>query len=320
MRARLKTLAVAAFLFITAGVQAATYPEKPVKIIVPYPAGQGTDIATRFLADHLSDALGQPFVVENVGGAGGMIGAQMAARAPADGYTLVMGTNATHVLNPYLYSSVGFDPENDFEPVILTGTLPMVLVTHPESPFNSVHEVLAAARNGGPSSDIATPSTSARMVLELLKEQSRTPLFMRPYKSSAMAITGVTTGQVPLSIDTITATRRHINERSLKAIAVTSGRRTELLPGVPTVAEQGLAGFEMIAWNALYAPKGTPPHVIEHINRELQGLLSRAEARKHLNTIGFEPGGGSPQDLTNFAAAERRKWRPVIEKAGLKAN
>jgi len=320
MRTRLKTLALATAALFISGAAAAAYPEKPVRIIVAYQAGQGTDIATRYFADHLTKALGQTVYVENIGGAGGVIGTQAAARAAGDGYTFTMGTNATHVLNEYMYSSMGFDPEQDFEPVILAGTLPMAIVTKPDTPFKSVQDIIAAAKAGTPSTDIATPSTSARLVFELLKEQSGAPLFMIPYKGSSMAMSNVIGGQVPLSIDTITASRPQVDGNNLRAIAVTSGKPTELLPGVPPVAEQGLPGFEVIAWNALYAPKGTPADVIAKINLELQAFLSMPETRARLHSMGYEPGGGTPGDLAAFARAEREKWRPIIEKAGIKAN
>lgn len=291
-----------------------------MRIIVPYQAGQGTDVATRFFADHLSKAFGQTFIVENIGGAGGVIGTQAAARAEGDGYTLTMGTNATHVLNEYMYSSMGFDPEKDFEPVILAGTLPMALVTRTDSPFKTVQDVIEAARKEDNSADVATPSTTARLVFELLKKESGAPLFMIPYKGSSTAMTNVIGGQVPLSIDTITGSRPQVDGNNLRAIAVTSKNPTDLLPGVPPIAQQGLPDFEVIAWNAIYAPKGTPVDIIAKLNLELQAFLSMPETRAKLHSMGYEPGGGTPGDLAGFAQTERSKWRPIIESADLKVN
>ena len=298
----------------------ADYPSKPVRIIVPYQAGQGTDIATRYFADHLSKVFGQTFIVENVAGAGGVIGTQTAARSAGDGYTLTMGTNATHVLNQYMYSSMGFDPVEDFEPVILAGTLPMVIVTKADSPLKTVQDILEAANKPDHSADIATPSTTARLVFELLKERTGAPLFMIPYKGSAMSMSNVIGGQVAVSIDTITASRPQVEGGKLRAIAVTSEKPTALLPGVPSVADQGVEGFEVVAWNALYAPKGTPKEAISKLNQALQDFLSLPETRERLHSMGYEPGGGTPQDLARFAEAERNKWRPIIENAGLKVN
>ncbi|HLT98297.1 MAG TPA: tripartite tricarboxylate transporter substrate binding protein [Burkholderiaceae bacterium] len=322
MRSSLKklTLLTAALLFAGSAVAADNYPSKPVRIIVPYQAGQGTDIATRYFADHLSRTLSQPFIVENLAGAGGVIGTQAAARAEGDGYTLVMGTNATHVLNQYMYSNTGVDPVKDFKPVILAGTLPMAIVTNKDSPFKSVQDIIEASQKSGHSADIATPSTTARLVFELLKDRSGAPLFTIPYKGSSTAMSNVIGGQVPLSIDTITASRPQVDGGQLRAVAVTSARPTELLPGVPPVAEQGLPGFEVVAWNALYAPKGTPDSVIAKLNLTLQSFLAMPETRERLHSMGYEPGGGSPDELGRFAQAEREKWEPIIRNADLKVN
>lgn len=322
MRSSLKkiTLAVTTLLFAGSAIAADNYPSKPVRIIVPYQAGQGTDIATRYFADHLSKVFGQSFIVENVGGAGGVIGTQAAARAEGDGYTLTMGTNATHVLNEYMYSSMGFNPVKDFEPVILTGTLPMAIVTRPDSQFKTVQDIIDATNESDHSADIATPSTSARLVFELLKQQSGAPLFMIPYKGSATSMSNVIGGQVPLSIDTITASRPQVEGGNLRAIGVTSANPTDLLPGVAPVSQQGLPGFEVVAWNALYAPKGTPQDIIAKLNLELQAFLSQPDTQAKLHSMGYEPGGGTPGDLAAFAQAERDKWRPIIESADLKVN
>lgn len=165
-----------------------------------------------------------------------------------------------------------------------------------------------------------TPSTTARLVFELLKKESGAPLFMIPYKGSSTAMTNVIGGQVPLSIDTITASRPQVDSSTLRAIAVTSKNPTDLLPGVPPISQQGLPDFEVIAWNAIYAPKGTPVDIIAKLNLELQAFLSMPETQARLHSMGYEPGGGTPGDLASFAEAERSKWRPIIESANLKVN
>ena len=320
MRKLFEALAFTATAVFASGTAAAStnYPERPVRIIVPYQAGQGTDIATRYFADHLSKVFGQSFIVENMGGAGGNIGTQAAARADADGYTLTMGTNATHVLNEFMYSSLSFDPVKDFEPVVLTGTLPMVLIASANSRFQTMQQIFESVKESEHSADIGTPSTTARLAFELLKEQSGTPLYMIPYKGSSMSMTNVMGGQIPLAIDTITASRPQIEGEKLRAIGVTSSQRTELHPGIPTVAEQGLPEFEVVAWNALYAPQGTPKEIITKLNQAVQDFLALPETRERLHSMGYEPGGGSPDDLAAFAAEERSKWGPIIEKANLK--
>ncbi|NYT77652.1 tripartite tricarboxylate transporter substrate binding protein [Alcaligenaceae bacterium] len=296
----------------------AAYPVKPVKIIVPYQPGQGTDIATRYFADHLSQTLGQPFIVENRGGAGGNIGTQAAARAEPDGYTLIMGTNATHSLNQFLYSSPGYDATKDFDPVILLGTFPMVLVTPEGSKLKTVGDILKNAKADKRGTDIGMPSTTARLVYELLKEKTKAPLFGVPYKGSSTATSNLIGGEIAVSIDTITASRSMIESKRLAPVAVTSLKQTELLPGVPTVASQGVKDFEVIAWNALYAPKGTPKEAIDTLNKTLQTFLDRPDTRKRMLEMGYEPGGGVPGDLKKFTESEQKKWGPVIQRAGIK--
>jgi tripartite-type tricarboxylate transporter receptor subunit TctC len=310
---------------IVAGLAFATlataqgYPNKPVKIIVAYQAGQGTDVATRYIAERLNKALGQNFYIENKPGAGGNIGTEAAARSTPDGYTLTMGTNATHGTNQFLYDTVPFDAEKDFEPVILIGSFPMVIAANPAFPGNSIADVIATAKSTPKSADIAMPSTTARIVFELLKAQSQAPLFGIPYKGSATAMTETMGGQVPLIVDTVTAVRPHVAAGKLKAIAVTSLKGTDLLPGVKSVAEQGLPGFQVIAWNALYAPKGTPKETIQMLNTEINKILAQPESRQKLKDLGFDVGGGTPEQLAEFGRSERRKWGPLIAAAGIKA-
>ena len=295
------------------------YPNKPVKIVVAYQAGQGTDVATRYIAERLNKALGQNFYIENKPGAGGNIGTEAAARSAPDGYTLTMGTNATHGTNQFLYDTVPFDAEKDFEPVILIGSFPMAIAANPAFPGNSIADIVATAKSTPKSADIAMPSTTARIVFELLKAQSHAPVFGIPYKGSATAMSETIGGQVPLIIDTVTAVRPHVAAGKLKAIAVTSLKGTDLLPGVKSVAEQGLPGFEVIAWNALYAPKGTPKETIQLLNMEINKILAQPESRQKLKDLGYDVGGGTPEQLAEFGRSERRKWGPLIAAAGIKA-
>jgi tripartite-type tricarboxylate transporter receptor subunit TctC len=313
---------VAAFtasFLITPPAAAQAYPSKPVKIIVAYQPGQGTDVATRYLAEHLSKAMGQTFIVENRAGAGGNIGTSDAARAAADGYTLTMGTNGTHVLNQYLYASMPFDPEKDFDPVMLVSTFPMVLLANTASPFNNLSDLMAASKSRPDSVDVALPSTTARLVLELLKQQSATSIRGIPYKGSATSMTDLIGGQLPLAIDTVSASRSFIASGKLKALGVTSLKESALLPGVKTVAAQGVDGFQVVAWNALYVPRGTPPAVVQKLNAEMTKILAQPDVRQRLLELGHEPAGGSPSELADFARSERQKWGPLITKVGLKA-
>lgn len=308
-----------ATLLFSQPAAAQAYPARPVRIIVPYQPGQGTDVATRYLAEHLGKALGHSVVVDNRAGAGGNIGSAEAARAPADGYTLLMGTNGTHVLNQYLYASMPFDAEHDFEPVMLISSFPMVVIANANAPFNTLAELLAEARAKPDTVNVALPSTTARLVLERIRQQGGTTLRSIPYKGSGTSMTDLIGGQVPVAIDTASAARPFIASGKVKALGVTSLTPSALLPGVKPVAEQGLPGFQVVAWNGLYAPRGTPPAVVNRLNAELSKILAQPEVRQRLLELGHETIGGPAADLGGFARSERAKWGPLIAQAGLKA-
>ena len=296
---------------------AQSYPTKTVRIIVPYQAGQGTDVVARYFAEHLSRSLGQRFYIENKPGAGGNIGTEMAAHSEADGYTLLMGTNATQTMNEFMYPSLGFEPARDFAPIILVGKLPLVISASPSFAGNSVADLVAAAKAAPDKVDIALPSTTARVIFEFLKEQTGAPLFGVPYKGSATAMTDVLGGQVPLIIDTVTAVRGHIADGKLKPLGITSLKASELLPGVKPVAEQGVPNFEMAGWNAFYAPRDTPQRIVDLLSNELAKALAQPETQRRMLELGFDPAGGTPADLAQFEKQERGKWGPVIKATGL---
>jgi len=301
-------------------LHAEPYPSRPIRIIVAYPAGQGTDTATRYLADQVGRDLGQPIVIDNRPGAGGNLGTDMTAKSAPDGYTLTMGTNATHVLNEFLYSNLSYSPANDFEPILMVGTFPMVLAVEQHSPFTTVQQLLAAVKSKPRAADIAMPSTSARLVVELLKETSGAQLFGVPYKGSGAAITDLMGSQLPAIVDTPTSLRPHIAAGKIRPLALTSKQESPLMPGVPTIAEQGFSGFEVIAWNALYAPKGTSKEILGKLNAAFNRALSKPETRQKLLEFGFEPAGGSAETLSAFGKQERTKWQGVISAAGLKVD
>jgi tripartite-type tricarboxylate transporter receptor subunit TctC len=322
----MKTKAIAGVICLLAGLllganaMAQAYPAKTVKIIVPYQAGQGTDVVARYLAEHLTKSLGQTFYVDNKPGAGGNIGTEAGARSAPDGYTLTMGTNATQSMNQFMYASLGYDPAKDFAPIVLVGMLPMVIAANPSFPVNTIPELVSAAKTKPDKINVAMPSTSARLVFELLKDRTGAPLFGVPYKGSATAMTEVMGGQVQLTIDTVTAIRGHVASGKLKALGITTLKASELLPGVKSVAEQGVPGFEMSPWVALYAPHGTPQPIIDTLNAEVMKILARPETRQRLSQLGFEPVGGTPKQLAAFEQQERSKWGPLIKAAGLKGN
>ncbi len=312
--------ALSASLFASLPAWSQAYPTKPVTIIVPYQAGQGTDVAARLFAEQLSKALGQQVIVDNKPGAGGNIGTAAAARSANDGYTLLMGTVATQTMNEFLYSSVGYDSDKDFAPVILVGMLPMVISANPSFAPGTIPELVAAAKAQPDKLNIALPSTTARIVFELLKARTGAPLFGVPYKGSATAMNEVMGGQVQLTIDTATASRGHVQSGKLKALAITTLKSSELLPGVKSVAEQGFPGFEVTAWNAIYAPRGTPKEIVNRLNAEVAKVLAQPETRQRLMQLGFEPAGGSPEALATYEKQERAKWGPLIKAAGLKGD
>jgi tripartite-type tricarboxylate transporter receptor subunit TctC len=307
-----------AALLLMGEAAAQNYPTRPVRIIVPYQAGQGTDVAARHLAEQLSKSLGQSFFIENKPGAGGNIGTQAAAQATADGYTLLMGTNATQAMNEFLYPSIGYQPDKDFAPIVLVGLLPLVVAANPSFPANSIAELVAAAKAKPDKIDVAMPSTTSQLIFELLKEKSGAPLFGVPYKGSATAMTEVMGGQVQLMIDTVAATRGQIAAGTLKPLGITTLKPSAMLPGVKPIAEQGVPGFEMAGWNALYAPRDTPAPVVALLSKELARILGLPETRERLLQLGLEVAGGTPAELAEFEKQERAKWGPLIKASGLK--
>jgi len=294
------------------------YPSRPIRLIVPYAAGQGTDVAARFVAERLAREIGGNIVVENRAGAGGNIGTQLAAKAAADGYTLLMGTNGTHAAAAFLYASPGFDAEADFEPIALTGVLPLAIVTRPDNPVDDVSKLIAAARARPKEINVAVTTTTSRSVFELFKQKAEAPLFPVPYKGSAQAITDLIGGQVAYMVDTVASTRAQITGGNLKPLAISSLSGSELLPGVRSIAEQGVAGFEIVGWNAIYAPKGTPPDVVRKLAEATTRVMRLPETREKLLQIGLDPRTLAGDELVAFLREERDKWGQVIRSANLK--
>ncbi len=319
-RRNLVMASAAASVLPGGAARAQAYPTKPVKIIVPFPPGQGTDVATRFLAERLTRALGHNFLIENRPGASASLGTEALAKANPDGYTLGIGTSGTHTMNPGLFPNLGYDPEKDFEPIILTGMLPLMVAAAPGFPANSIQELIALAKAKPDTINVALPAAPQRIAFELLRQQAGAPLFGVPYKGSATALPEVMSGQVPLIIDSITALRPQVNAGKLKALAVTSPKASELMPGVKSVAEQGLPGFELTAWNAFFAPKGTPQAVVTLINTEVSKILAEPETRQRLMALGIEVAGGTPQELATRVRNEREKWSRIIRSANIKAD
>ena len=323
MRHWIRFLAIIALLAISSVVSSAaraqTYPARPIKLVVPYAAGQGTDVAARFIAEQLSKAIGQSIVVENRPGAGGNIGSLHVAKSVADGYTLLMGTNGTHAAAPFLYPNLGFDPQADFEPIVLTGILPLAFATSPSNPIDSIAKLVAAANAKPDQLNVAFTTTTSRVTLELFKIQAKAPLFGVPYKGSAQAISDVIGGQIEFMADTVASIRSQVVNGKLRALGVTSPNASELLPGVPSVAEQGISGYAIAGWNVIYAPKGTPAEVIKLLASETVKIIAQADTKQRLLQLGTDPRTLIGTELQTFLKGERDKWGNVIRAANIKA-
>ena len=299
---------------------AQSYPSRPIRLVVPFAAGQGADAASRVVAQKLSDLLRQPVVVDNRPGAGGNVGTEVAARSPADGYTLLIGSNGTHAANAALYASLPFDPEKDFVPISYVGSVAMVLLAPPASPWGGLRDAIDAARARPDSIGVAIPSSTSRVVLELLTKSSGARFNPVAYKASAGAMSDLMGGHVPLSIDTIIAARPQVVDGKLKALAVSSARRSGGLPEVPTFGEAGLGGFDLVAWNVVFAPRGTPPELVARLNAEIRRTLADPEVQAKLRALGYEPGGTEdPTQVAGFVRDEARKWGDLIRGAGIRA-
>jgi len=299
---------------------AQAYPTKPIKLIVPYAVGQGTDIAARYVGDELAKVLKQPIFIDNRPGAGGNVGTQLAARSPADGYTLMIGTNATHAANAFLYTNPGFDPQNDFDPVAMVGILPLVWVTAPNNPITNIPEMVRAAKATPDKLDIAVTTTTCHMAYELFKSRAEASMFPVDYKGSAQGITAVMAGEVQYMVDTITSLRTAVLNGQVKALGVTSLRSSKLLPGVKSVAEQGVPGYELVGWTVLYAPKGAPPEAVRTLSAAMNSVLARADVQERLLQLGIEPQVKTGDELRSFVVGEKDKWGQLVRGAGLKPN
>jgi tripartite-type tricarboxylate transporter receptor subunit TctC len=294
------------------------YPSKPVRFIVPSSAGGGTDIIARALSQKLSEALGQQFVVENRPGAGQMIGIELAAKAPADGHTILM-VASTLAINPIMYKKVSYDPVRDFAPITQAASLPNVLVVHPSLPVKSVAELIALAKRepGRIAYASAGIGTSPQMSVELLKSLAGIDLLHVPYKGTDPGVIDVLAGQVKVMTPNVLTALPYIKSGRLRALAVTSAKRSEALPDVPTMAEAGVPGYESVQWYGVLAPAGTPREIVERLHVEIAKALRAGDVRERLAADGAEPVGSSPDEFAAFIRAEIAKWAKVAKAAGI---
>jgi tripartite-type tricarboxylate transporter receptor subunit TctC len=314
--------ALAAVLALTAGAAFAqasgSYPTHPVTLVVPYPPGGSADVLARAVGQKLGERLGQPVVVENKAGAATAIGAKAVARAPADGYTLLLGTVSSQAINPAM-NKVGYDPVADFVPVAPLASIPFVFVANPAVPVSSVADVVALAKSkpGELAYASAGPGTSNHLAGELFASEAKIKLLHVPYKGSAPALNDVLAGHVPLMFDLQATSMAHIQAGKLKPLAVTTRERSSLLPNVPTMAEAGVPGFEVSAWFGLFAPAGVPQPIVERLNADVTAILKSPEMQTQLHDLGAEPELGTPAQYASFAKAEAAKWAQTVKGAGL---
>ncbi len=296
----------------------AAYPDKPLRMIVPFPAGGAADIMARGLAQHLGDALGQQVVIDNRGGAGGNPAVEAVARAPADGYTVLFATMGTQAINPALYPKLRYDPVKDFAPIALTHITPRVLVVSPEVKAKNVAELIAMAkaRPGQISYGSAGNGSSSHLSGALFESMAGVNMIHVPYKGSAPLLTDVLAGRIDTTFDSFTVYEEHIKSGRVRALAVTSARRMAVLPQVPTIAESGLAGYEVSNWLGLLAPAGTPREVVMALHAATAKAMANEGMRRQLTGLGIEPTLTSPEEFGALIRSEIPKWARIVKASG----
>jgi len=319
-RHSLKTLLCAALACGLATAARAEFPERPVKMLVGFSAGGGTDVAARIVAPGLGEALGQAIVVENRPGASGLIAAEAVARATADGYTLMMGSQTTLAVAPRLYRKYTLDASRDFSGVGLTGTSPLVLVVNPKVAAHSVAELIALAKAQPGTLNFASGGvgTTPHMAGELFRLIAGINVVHIAYRGEAPAINDLLGGQIPMMFANLSAVIGQVRGGALRALAVASPKRSPTAPDIPTLAEQGLAGCEVETWFGVVAPAGTPRAVVGKLNAQLRGVVALDETQKRLAALGMVAGGGTPEEFDVYIKAEIAKWGKVIHDADIK--
>jgi tripartite-type tricarboxylate transporter receptor subunit TctC len=314
-------IALAAASLVSLDARAQDWPSKPVTIIVPFVAGGTTDIVARILAQALSDRLHQTVLVENVGGAGGTLGAGNAARAPADGYTIFMATVA-HTMAPGIYKKLSYDFEKDFEPITIAASVPNILIVNPALPVKSVAELIAyiKANPGKVNYGSAGVGSTEHMSGALFRSLAGLDIVHVPYRGGAPMLADLVAGHIQMSIETSGAATPFIKGGQVRALAVSPAKRSALFPDLPTLAETGLAGYDVTTWYGILVPKGTPPAIRTKLFSEIAEILKEPAIVARLGEIGAEPGGVPPEQFAAFIRAETEKWMKLAREAGIQAD
>jgi tripartite-type tricarboxylate transporter receptor subunit TctC len=315
---RFVVAAIAAFLSFSAAAQ--SYPSKPIRLIVPFAAGGGNDNVARLVGKRLADGLGQPVLVDNRPGAGGVVGAELAAKSAPDGYTLFLGGVGSHAINPNLHEKLPYDPIKDFAPVALLAQAPLVLVVHPSVPANSVAELTAYARAHPGKLNFASNGngSSSQLAAVMFDSMAGVEMVHVPYKGLSPALADLLSGQVQLMFSSVVAILPHIKAGKLRGLAVTGAKRLASLPELPTIAESGLPGYEASSWYGILAPAGTPREIVARLNAELTKALEQPEVRASLLAEGAEPVGGSPEAFAAHIRAEKERLGKLIRDAKIR--
>lgn len=297
------------------------YPSKPIRFIVPYAPGGSTDIVARLLAQKLAEALGQQVLVDNRPGAGGSIGADLVAKSPPDGYTMVTAVTGIMAINQFLYRKLPFDPEKDFAPVTQVGSLPLILVVHPSIPAKNVKELIAIAKAkpGQLNYGSSGVGTATHMTTELFKTMAGVDIVHIPYKGSGQVMGDIVGGQLALIFDQIVSSLPHVQAGKLRMLAITSSKRFQSLPDVPTVAESSVPGYESISWAGVAVPAGTPKEIVARLHAEIVKVLAMPDIRERFVRDGIEPIGSTPEQFAEHIRRERIKWAKVVKDSGARA-
>lgn len=314
---RRRLLALAALTLSTAAA-AQTWPAKPIRLVVPFPPGGGTDIIARETSQRVAAATGWTFVIENKPGAGGNLGVDSVAKSPADGYTIVIGQTSNLAINPTLYPKLPYDPVKDLAPIVLLANAPLVMVTGMNTPHKTLADAVNAARAKPGQLNFASPGngTVAHLTSELFQKAAGIKTQHVPYKGAAQALTDVMSGNVDLYMSAVPTLIGQIRQGKLRPLAVTSARRVDDLPAVPTINESGFKGFDAVTWFGLLAPAGTPKDVVARINAEFVKALKQPELAKRLSDEGADPAGGTAEEFAALIKADLPRWGKVVRESG----